>query len=262
MQNRYVGDLGDFGKFGLLRALCANTGTGNPRYLSLGVVWYLVPDEGHNSDGKFIQFLDPTAQNRQYFRACDPSLYDALRDIVESSARNVTNIRNAGVLPPGTSYYESSLSFAGIQTPRAKTKSQRTRFRRNWLTQALHSTKGRDLVFLDPDNGFEVKVAPHDPRGPKYAFFDELVPFAERGQSLIVYHHIGRQGSSAYQIKRRFDQIEERLGLTSFALLYHRGSARAFFLIPADKHRGAIESIVDSFLESPWRRHFELVTPV
>ena len=115
------------------------------------------------------------------------------------------------------------------------------------------------MVFLDPDNGLEVKVAPHEPRGPKYAFFDELAPFAERGQSLIVYHHIGRHGSAAHQIRSRFVQIEECLGLTSFALLYHRGSARAFFLIPVDKHRDAIKSKVDNFLDSPWRRHFELV---
>ena len=113
MQNRYVGDLGDFGKFGLLRALCANTDTGIPRPLTLGVVWYLVPDEGHNSDGKFTQFLDPTAQNQQNFRFCDPTLYDALRDIVESNARSVTSVRNAGVLPPGTKYHETPLSFAG-----------------------------------------------------------------------------------------------------------------------------------------------------
>ena len=261
MQNRYVGDLGDFGKFGLLRALCAITETGVPRPLTLGVVWYLLPDERHNSDGKFTQFLDPTVPNQQNFRICDPALYDALRDIVESSARNVNSIRHANVLPPGTKYHEKPLSFAGIHTSKAGMRSQRTRFRRNWLIQALQSTEGCDLVFLDPDNGFEVKVASHEPRGPKYAFFDELVPFAERRQSLIVYHHIGRRGSAADQIKSKLDQIEERLGLTSFALLYHRGSARAFFLIPADRHRDTIESIVDNFLDSPWRRHFELVAP-
>ena len=261
MQNRYVGDLGDFGKYGLLRRLCLQDRGNALPALSLGVVWYLVPDEGHNSDGKFIQYLDPTAKNQQHFRVCDPGLYDALRDIVESNARKVTSVRNTGVLPPGTSYHEMPLSFAGINTPMARISSQRTRLRKNWLTQALHSTEGRDLVFLDPDNGFEVKVAPYDPRGPKYAFFDELVPFAERGQSLIVYHHIGRRGSAEHQVRSRFVQIEECLGLTSFALLYHRGSARAFFLIPADKHRDAIKSKVDNFLDSPWRRHFQLVTP-
>lgn len=44
MQNRYAGDIGDFGKFGLLRAL---RGSG----LSIGVNWYLVPDETRIGDG-------------------------------------------------------------------------------------------------------------------------------------------------------------------------------------------------------------------
>ena len=116
-------------------------------------------------------------------------------------------------------------------------------------------------MFLDPDNGLEVKVAAHQPRGPKYAFFDELIPFSEREQSLIIYHHIGRRGSAEDQIRSRFAQIEERLERTCFALLYHRGSARAFFLIPAERHTDVLVSKVDKFLDSPWRRHFELVTP-
>src|ERR1700684_4163658 len=40
MQDRYVGDVGDFGKFGLLRALC---GESHPLPLKLGVVWYRFP---------------------------------------------------------------------------------------------------------------------------------------------------------------------------------------------------------------------------
>jgi hypothetical protein len=39
VQDRYVGDIGDFGKYGLLIALCGHD-------LSLGVVWHLVPNEG------------------------------------------------------------------------------------------------------------------------------------------------------------------------------------------------------------------------
>ena len=37
MQNRYVSDLGDFGKYGLLRALCRSNDSRSPE-LSLGVV--------------------------------------------------------------------------------------------------------------------------------------------------------------------------------------------------------------------------------
>ena len=45
MQNQYVGDIGDFGKYGLLRAI-----SGDP--LRLGVVWYLFPDEPPKEPGK------------------------------------------------------------------------------------------------------------------------------------------------------------------------------------------------------------------
>ena len=55
MQDQYVGDIGDFGKYGLLRHL---TGIQTPRLktLRLGVVWYLFPDGGNN-DGKFTKYL-------------------------------------------------------------------------------------------------------------------------------------------------------------------------------------------------------------
>ena len=42
MQNRYAGDVGDFGKLGLLRQLTSSQ-------LDIGVNWYLAPDESHNA---------------------------------------------------------------------------------------------------------------------------------------------------------------------------------------------------------------------
>jgi hypothetical protein len=47
MQNRYAGDISDFGKLGLLRQL-SKTG------LSVGVNWYLTPDGTHNGDGGIL----------------------------------------------------------------------------------------------------------------------------------------------------------------------------------------------------------------
>ena len=40
MQNRYVGDVGDFGKYGLLRALCAPAGNNS---VTRPAWWSLVP---------------------------------------------------------------------------------------------------------------------------------------------------------------------------------------------------------------------------
>ena len=49
MQNRYTGDIGDFAKYGLLRALSKGK--------RLGVAWYLYPDEEDNTDGRHIDYL-------------------------------------------------------------------------------------------------------------------------------------------------------------------------------------------------------------
>ena len=42
MQDRYAGDIGDFVKLGLLRALSSGC--------KLGIAWYRFPDEDHNGD--------------------------------------------------------------------------------------------------------------------------------------------------------------------------------------------------------------------
>lgn len=49
MQNRFVGDIGDFGKYGMLRCLIS---TG----YRLGFNWYLTPD-GTDNAGGFIDYL-------------------------------------------------------------------------------------------------------------------------------------------------------------------------------------------------------------
>src|SRR5439155_16365192 len=86
MQNRYAGDIGDYIKLALLRAI-------SPDH-RLGVLWYLYPDEGHNEDGRHIAYLrDP---NR--WRHLDPALFDALPVIV-GGERSVAHIEQARLLP-------------------------------------------------------------------------------------------------------------------------------------------------------------------
>ena len=296
MQNRYVGDLGDFGKYGLLRWLClpgrtdagqtlspalswdtvqvqniinANAeGSTIPLWpldeangdqsLSIGVVWYLVPDENHNSDGNHIHYLNPTAYNQERYRGCDPILYDTLREIVGSNRRNVSSIRNRQILPLGTRFYDSFLTFSRPDGRGILTREDRVARRRSWLDDALKLTAGCDLVFVDPDNGLGARVDPYQRRGPKYVFFDELLPYLGRNQTLVIYHHIGRQGSASAQIRERLTEINNNLGRAAFALLYHRGSARAFFVVPAPQHWTDLLSRAKTLMLSSWSRHFEI----
>ena len=62
MQDRYAGDIGDFVKLGLLRALSPGR--------KLGIAWYRFPDEDHNGDGRHVGYLD----RPEAYSSFDPEL--------------------------------------------------------------------------------------------------------------------------------------------------------------------------------------------
>lgn len=219
MQDRYVGDVGDFGKYGLLRALALD--------LSLGVVWYLVPNETHNADGKHISYLWPSRKNSIRFRDCDPHLYDALAGIIDAGERSVESIQKRGVLSGSTVFHEDRLTYADLSPFGPSARDTRLNHRKRWVEQALHVTRDTHIVFLDPDNGLEYRTERHHTKGPKYVYFDEVQPYLNRGQSVVIYHHLDRSISAGVQIELQFARLRDRLGghQQMSALHYHRGSA-------------------------------------
>ena len=251
MQDRYVGDVGDFGKYGLLKALCGDD-------LSLGVVWYLVPDENHNQDGKYTQYLNPTSSNLRKYKDCDSLLYEVLRGIVGDGARNVRSIRERGVLPSSSTFYEDLLSFVEITDTGQRDTEGRREHRNAWMQGALEVTRNSDIVFADPDNGLEVtSVERYKKLGPKYAYFDELAPYAERGQSLVIYQHRTHTPVDT-QVQERLYQLNDKLG-EAFALLY---PSRIFFVVPSDAHREILIERAQRLARDPcWSQHFTLIEP-
>jgi hypothetical protein len=85
MQDKYVGDIGDYFKYSLLRRL--------KKGKLLGVFWYLFPDE-LNGDGSFIGYLEKPDK----WRHLDPELFDALKSLKETNHRNVASITQSHVL--------------------------------------------------------------------------------------------------------------------------------------------------------------------
>lgn len=72
MQDRYVADVGDFGKYGLLRCLTGVTCCPEKSALKLGVIWYLTPScLGNANDGRHLNYLD----REKEFKVCDPVLF-------------------------------------------------------------------------------------------------------------------------------------------------------------------------------------------
>ena len=281
MQDQYVGDIGDFGKYGLLRHLTGMRSDAAPEdALRLGVVWYLFPDGGNN-DGKFTDYLCNPKPRDSKLRDCDPELYDDLYNIVvEKKDRRVVRVQESGILAENTAYYERCLSYEPGESPSSK------KLRREaWLEGALEATAKANVVFVDPDNGIAIpdkgeanqatgitKVDQYSKRGPKYVLMDDLRKLYGCGQSLVIYHHLTRQDKAPQQINGLARRLQQCLNLPRlpWSLWYHRGTARVYFIVAQERHEPIILDRLQEFKrKSCWferqtgfkHPHFELVTP-
>jgi hypothetical protein len=254
MQHRYFGDVGDFGKYGLLRALC---GAGDLPRLKLGIIWYLFPDESHNKDGKHVGYLRNVDSS---FRDCDELLYDKLRSLLFDGStlipdrRHLSSAEALSIFPEDTIFYSRPLSYE-----RTLRVSDRLAAREEWIKDALFSTKSADLVFMDPDNGLEcASVSRTSAKGPKYAYWDDIDAFVNRGQSVLVYHHLNRSKPHGEQIAEKIDFIcrryREEIG--TCALTFKKGTARAYFLIALPRHKDLLFSRMMKISNGGWGHHF------
>ena len=261
MQDRYVGDVGDFGKYGLLRALCCADEHGVA--LRLGVHWHRVDGGPPSSrgDGSHTQYLDRPSRQERLLRECDRDLLARMRQLVRGT-RTIDAVETSGALPAGTLYFGRAPDFA--RAPRAERPSQRSR----WRDAGLRALEDADIVFQDPDNGLEVPSSrPLTRPGTKHAYYDDLRAYWQRGQSLVVYHHVGRtwrgqQATAEEQVAHRVTELRRELpGAEPLALRFRRRSARVYFVVPAPAHDGRLRARTSAFLSSAWGRghppHFE-----
>ncbi len=249
MQDRYAGDIGDFGKYGLLRALCGDD-------LRLGVLWYAFEGDRKQApnDGRHTSYVHSEVGGG--FEECDPELFAAMQGIVCGEKRSIRDIEASGALPEDTLFFSVPLTFLGMRPgePRALK-------RQAWVKAAQQAVRGASVVFADPDNGIETaSVGRLTARGPKYIYFDDLDTLMDGDRSLIVYHHLARQDHRA-QIRGRLRELQERLvhANGAFGLRFRRGTARAYFVLPAPHHSDILRSRAEAVLESPWgtNEHFD-----
>ena len=164
MQDNYIGDIGDYGKYGLLREICVET-------MSLSVNWYrVIPAKlGKQDDGKYISYLSMP----QMYRAYDPVLFDSLHNIVmQEQDRRIERIEQERLFP--AVYFSKALCAD----------------RKAWHCQALEQTQNTSVVFLDPDNGLEtVKMYQNGSATEKHVRWEELKDYYARGQNVILYQH-------------------------------------------------------------------------
>ena len=242
MQNRYSGDVGDFSKLGLLRHL-AKTG------LSIGLNWYLTPNEKHNDDGRFTNYLKDTSKNIKVFRQCDPELWDRLKAIVDQEQRSVSSLEHPDLIP--AVYWSEPLDFAG------KTKQERDVIRAKWHEGAYQKLSDLDIVCVDPDNGLIVPSADGKPKSNKYVLPKELECYYQNGSSVIYYQHKARKSDDFYldQHKKLLDSESFR-SATGLCMKFQKMSLRYYFFIIQPRHRQIIDACIDKMI-AQWDQLFE-----
>jgi len=226
MQDRYVADVGDFGKFQLFRYLF-NHDESPLNGKELSQIWFMHKGEGEeNNDGRHIDYFERMVGTDEY-------LEHSLLDVIMRNKREVTELEKLKLLKNAKFFYE--------EVPKALED------RYLWLNMALTFANKSQIVAVAPDNGMAVKcnraeqrfdfltlgehysqkVTPH-----KYIFVDEIsyfyrLPYLE---VCIVYQHLGRCFAHNEQIVSLKSSLEKEYAHV-LAVKHTPYSPRVFFFL-------------------------------
>ena len=230
MKNQYVGDIGDYGKYSLLRFVALHG-------IRVGVNWYLT-DNDASSDGKFTDFLKKEAE-----RDFDPYVYDELKIIVEMydrSKRTVQMIQDANLIPEAL-YYDKKIDSDGISP------MKRAWNRLHWFDHSKSALDDADLIFADPDNGITYRKTSRNKGCEKYILPEEIALYYYSGKDVVFYCHKGRRTTDAWE--RVILQIKENIcDAKLFMLTFHRGTQRSYIFVVHPEQAIKYDSLLKEFI--------------
>ena len=235
MKNQYVGDIGDYGKYGLLRFLAG-------RGIKIGINWYLTANDG-STDGRLITYLKNPAE-----RIYDPGLFDALHNIADQPEKNVKMIKQAGIIP-GAEFYGEPLMSSTLKA------DAREWNRRLWFNNSTLMLRNSELIFADPDNGVSYSKTARTKDSEKFVLPEEIAEYYNSGKNVVYYCHKGRRKQEAWeQAKteiRHYVRDAQILAVTC-----HRGTQRSYIFVLHPDCYTEYEQILRAFLETPWGNMF------
>lgn len=229
MQDRYAGDIGDFGKFALLKALSAAG-------FKIGVNWYRTCPQRFEKqdDGKY--------HIPQKYFACDRHLAEELSMIshLPIAERTIRKLQDAELVD--AIWFSDMVPF----------KEDRLA----WHRRAISALSICDIVFLDPDNGLLVKsVGKGSAKSVKYVFPKEVADYITQGISVVFYNHRQRKAEDRYfsEIRERLDTQSELQDCSFSKITFPKCSVRDYILLAASLgHQQMIGTALSSLLSGPF----------
>src|SRR5215211_2945170 len=186
MKDQYVGDINDYVKYSVLRAL------GDVHTRSVLVCWMLTADDDRTDGGRTFYLHDPGR-----YRDVDPELFDLLQRLVSRRDRSTRAVERLGTLP-GASFFRRRL---------ADSRRERDEF----LADLWREASPHRVVFLDPDNGLSVRSVPRGaPGSRRYVYCSELAPLRDLDAAAVIYQHFPRVGRAEY-VAQQLDRLGNAL---------------------------------------------------
>lgn len=235
MKNQYVGDIGDYGKYGLLRFLASHE-------IKIGINWYLTENDD-SADGRFTTYLKNPSE-----KIYDQELFDVLQKIADCSDKTIKMIEQAGIIPKADFYGEilksSSLEANGREINR-----------RLWFNNSTLISKDANLIFADPDNGISYRKTARTKDSEKYILPEEVSEYYDSGKNVVFYCHKGRRKQEAWEQAKI--QIREYIrDAQILAITYHRGTQRSYIFVLHPDCYTMYKQILTDFLASSWGKLF------
>lgn len=231
MQDRYAGDIGDYGKFGLLMEL-------QKQGFRIGVNWYKTETTASekSEDGKYAI--------PESMAFCDPTLAAKLTAVHSQNQHRSISALETENLIEGACYFNEYVSRQN---------------RNEWHCRALNALSEANLVFLDPDNGMIVpsfKIG--NPKIVKYVLYKEVRDYLNHGQSVLIYNHRCRIKESLY-FEKLFQRFADKACISNSriqTITFPRFSVRDYLAISAnEEHHLKIQTAFQNMLNGPWGNH-------
>ncbi|SEQ85270.1 hypothetical protein SAMN02910369_02544 [Lachnospiraceae bacterium NE2001] len=233
MKNQYVADIGDYGKYSLLKAF-------TDEKIKVGINWYLTSDDG-STDGRFTDYL-----NNDNLRNYNPLVFDKLKIISAKPEKSVQDIEYSNMLV-GAKYYSEKIEFEG-------SPQERENLRKRWFDKSLEVLAGSELIFMDPDNGLLETGDAKKIRAEKYILPDEAKQYYESGCNVVFYCHKGRRSLEKWDEYKSFLPcfIPEAKPVV---ITFHKGTQRSYIFLIHPHNYINLKHIIDKVLVT-WNRVF------